>query len=155
MLTMWHPYNDWGFGNLRRTLSTMETLRREMGSLLGESAAAQRSDGQWDDWPSTSLDDKGDALVVKADVPGISEKEIEITVTGDTVTIRGKRDADVPKGYSVHRKERSSFTFARSYRLPAKVDSDKAQASVKNGILEMVLPKAAESQPRKITVKTN
>jgi len=154
MLTLWHPYSDWNFGNLRRALSAMEDLRREMGEFLGDAPRWRERDSEdaWGSWPRTYLRDVGDALVVKAEVPGLSEKELEITITGETVAIRGERKADAPEGYSVHRKERSGYKFSRSFLLPVKVNADKAAASVKNGVLELVLPKAPEAQPRKINV---
>lgn len=156
MLTMWHPYDDWGFGNLRRTLSTMEALRREMGSLLGEAPRWYGGDADTrGGLPASTFKDTGDNLVLKAEVPGLSEQDIEVTVTGDTVTVRGERKADTPEGYAVYRQERGAFKFAQSYVLPTKVDADKAQATVKNGVLELVLPKAAEAQPKRISVKSN
>jgi len=152
MLTMWHPYNDWGFGSLRRTLSTMEALRQEMGSFLSEAPRwyERQSDA---DLPPSTLTDKGETLVLKAEVPGLSEKDIEVTVTGDTVSIRGERQIEAPEGYQVYRRERGSYRFTQSYVLPTKVDSEKSHATVKNGVLELVLPKVAEAQPKKITVK--
>jgi len=154
MLTLWHPYGDWNFGNLRRTLSAMEELRREMGQFLGETPRWRERTGEdaWGSWPRAYLRDTGEALVVTAEVPGLSEKDVDITITGDTVAIRGERRADAPEGYSVHRKERSDYKFSRSFLLPVKVTPDKAEATVKNGVLELVLPKAPESQPKKITV---
>lgn len=157
MLSIWHPYSNWGFGNLRRTLSAMEELRQEMGSLLEDPTRRRDSsyDASYCDWPNTYLNDSGDNWVIQATVPGLSEKDIEVTVTADTVNLRGQRNAAVPEGYSAHRKERSSFSFSRSFLLPTKVDSEKARASVKNGVLELVLPKVAEAQPRRISVKAN
>jgi len=156
MLTMWHPYNEWGLGNLRRTLSTMEALRREMSSMLSEDSRWGESDeSPWDSAPHSTLEDKGEALVLLAEVPGLTEKDIEVTVTGDTISLRGERSTNVPEGYNVYRRERGAFKFCQSYVLPVKVDSEKAQATVTGGILQLVLPKAAEAQPRKITVKSN
>lgn len=154
MLTLWHPYTDWNFGNLRRTLSAMEELRREMGEFLGETPRWRERGGEdpWGTWPRSCLRDTGDSLVVKAEVPGLSEKDVEITITGDTVAIRGERKADSPEGYSVHRKERSTYKFSRSFLLPVKVNPEKGQATVKNGVLELVMPKAPEAQPKKIAV---
>lgn len=157
MLSIWNPYNDWGFGNIRRTLSAMDELRREMSSLLVEPSRRYESNfaENWQTWPNTCLRDEGEAFVVRAEVPGLSEKDIDVTVTGDTLSLHGERKADVPEGYTAHRKERSNFTFSRSFVLPTKVDAEKASATVKNGVLELTLPKAAEAQPRKIAVKAH
>lgn len=157
MLTLWHPYGNWNFGNLRRTFSAMEGLRREMGELLEEGQPWRGGGGEeyWGTWPKTCLRDAGETLVVRAEVPGLSEKDVDITVTGDTVAIRGERKLDTADGYSVHHKERSSYRFSRSFVLPAKVDADKAEATVKNGVLELVLPKVPEAQPKKIAVSAH
>jgi HSP20 family protein len=154
MLTLWHPYSDWNFGNVRRTLSAMEELRREMGEFLGETPRwrERAGDDPWATWPRSCLRDTGEALVINAEVPGLSDKDVEITLTGDTVAIRGERKADAPEGYSVHRKERSTYKFSRSFLLPVKTNPDKAEATVKNGVLELVLPKVPEAQPKKINV---
>lgn len=153
MLSLWNPYGEFGFGNLRRTLSVMDELHRQMGSLL--STAPHRDEDAYRGLPNTYFRDTGDQFVIRADVPGLSEKDVEVTITGDTLSIRGQRTLEVPEGYSVHRQERCEFRFSRSFNLPTKVDAEKAKATVKNGVFELVLPKAAEAQPRKISVKSN
>jgi HSP20 family protein len=158
MLTMWNPYHDWGFGSLRRTLAAMDALRREMNQALGNAdheEAAEPTETTWSGWPRSALRDAGDRLVVWAEVPGLSEKDLEVTVTANSVTIRGERKADAPPKYTVHRKERGNVSFSRSFFLPAKVDADHAEAKVTHGVLELSLPKAAEAQPRQIAVKAS
>jgi HSP20 family protein len=158
MLTMWNPYSDWGFGNLRRTLAAMDALRREMNQALGSAdreEAAEPSETAWGGWPRSAMRDAGDRLVVWAEVPGLAEKDLEVTVTANAVTIRGERKADAPANYTVHRKERSNVSFSRSFVLPAKVDADKAEARVTQGVLELSLPKVAEARPRQIAVKAS
>jgi HSP20 family protein len=134
----------------------MELLRREMGNLLGEPRGFEGNlnDG-WQRWPWSALQDTGEALVIRAEVPGLSENDLEITITGDTVSISGERNVDAPEGYTTHHKERSSFKFSRNFQLPTKVNSEQAEASVKNGILELTIPKASEAKPKKISVKAH
>jgi HSP20 family protein len=156
MLTLWNPYDDWGFGNLRRTLSVMDELRQQMGTLLDYGDRGSKGSREPNSsWPASNLTDQGDHLAVRAEVPGLSEKELEVSVTADTVAISGKRIAAVPSGYSAHRKERCDYQFSRSFLLPVKVNPDGARATVKNGVLELHLPKAEEAQPRKITIKAS
>ncbi|HEY8624224.1 MAG TPA: Hsp20/alpha crystallin family protein, partial [Casimicrobiaceae bacterium] len=62
------------------------------------------------------------------------------------------RKAEAPEGYTAHRRERQSFSFAQSYELPTRVDPEKVQASLKQGVLTLTLPKVAEAQPKKVTV---
>jgi len=99
-----------------------------------------------------SFEDDGSTFTLRADLPGLREKDFEISVAGDTLTLRGERKLEVPEGYSVHRRERREFSFAKSYQLPARVDAEKATASLKHGVLTLTLPKVAEAQPRQISV---
>jgi len=104
-------------------------------------------------WPLVNLFDTGEELVLKAEVPGLSEKDIRITGNQDVLTISGERKNEVPEGHSVHRQEREAVNFSRSFTFPCKVDLEKASAAVKDGILTVTLGKAAEAKPRQITVK--
>lgn len=153
MLTRFSDFNDWpsfGFADFGRNHTPHGQLRRELERLLGD---YERS---WSYAPQTSavtFDDDGTNFVLRADVPGLSENDFQINVAGNTLTLRGERKLDVPEGHTVHRRERSAFRFAKSYELPARVDGEKATATLKNGVLTLTLPKAAEAQPRQISVK--
>jgi HSP20 family protein len=68
------------------------------------------------------------------------------------VTVKAGRKVEAPEGYTAHRRERQSFSFTQSYELPTRVDPEKAQASLKQGVLTLSLPKVAEVQPKKVTV---
>lgn len=125
-----------------------------------------RMDGVFDDfdgrsttaiggYPHTNLYDTGSAFVLEADVPGLGDKDFELTLSQDVLTVSGKKKADAPEGYSVHRRERSSFEFSRSYALPAKVDPEKTQATLKDGVLTITLEKAPEVKPRQIAVRVS
>ena len=158
MLTMWNPYRDWGFGNLQRTLAAMDALRREMTHSLGSferEEGAEPAETTWGGWPRGALRDGGDHFLVWAEVPGLSEKDLDVSVTADSVTIRGERRAEAPEKYAVHRKERSSVSFSRSFMLPTKVDADRAEARITHGVLQLTLPKAADAQPKRIAVKAS
>lgn len=157
MPTLWNPYSGWGFSGLERALSTMDELRREMDEMLGEFGRSHPAElpSAWGTWPRSDLRDLGDHLEIWAEVPGLSEKDLEVSVTATSVVIGGERKADPPEGYTVHRKERGNIRFSRSFFLPAKVDPNLAEATVKHGVLELKLPKAAEAQPKRIAVKTS
>jgi HSP20 family protein len=151
MLTRFSDYSDWpsfGFADFGRPHAPHSQLRRELDRLFGD---FERSVGA----PSTAvtLEDDGSNFVMHADVPGLTENEFQISVAGNTVTLRGERKVEVPEGYSVHRRERSAVTFAKSFELPARVDADKVTATLKSGVLTLTLPKAADAQPRQISVK--
>jgi HSP20 family protein len=102
-----------------------------------------------------SFDDQGGAFVVRAELPGLSEKDLELTATATTLTLRGERKVEVPQGYSTHRSERTGYRFARTFELPSKVDSDRVEARLENGVLTVTLPKAPEAQPKQINVKAS
>jgi len=106
--------------------------------------------------PTVDVFEEGDDVVVKAELPGIKKEDIDVNLTGDTVTISGekkKEDKVEKKGY--YRMERSYGSFSRSLRMPAEVQSDKAKAKFKDGVLEIRVPKTEESRKKekKITVE--
>jgi HSP20 family protein len=95
-----------------------------------------------------------DDVIVKASIPGIKPEDLNISITGDTLNIRGeiKLEEEV-KEANYHMREMRSGSFTRSVLLPCKVVSDKAKADFENGILKLTLPKAEEIKPKTITVK--
>jgi HSP20 family protein len=126
------------------------SLRRELDRLFGDLERAPSFAAT--STPAVSFDDTGEALTLRAELPGLTEKEIDINVTGNTLTLKAARKTEAPEGYAAHRRERQSFSFAQSFELPARVDPEKVQASLKQGVLTLTLPKVAEAQPKKITV---
>ena len=156
MLTRWNE-----LGGLHRELSALNDLRSEMDRLLLDFErgwSEPRGESSWRGgaaWPRIALYDAGSELRLRAEVPGLSEKDLDITVEQSSLTIRGERSAEAPEGYSVHRQERGNRRFARSFTLPCRVDAERATADLKNGILEMKLPKVAEERPRQIQVRAS
>jgi HSP20 family protein len=142
---MFGSWNDF-----ERTFTAMDELRRtfERAYRDEEGFTFERSG-----WPRLSLWDEGSQLVLKADVPGLTEKDVQLQLTQDVLTVSGERRSDAPEGYSVHRQERLPARFSRSFTLPVKVDGAAITASLKDGVLTVTMPKAPESQPRQITVK--
>ena len=147
MLTRW--------SDLDRAFSMMDDLQRRMNRLFeGYDAgrwptSARATTGSW---PPINLYDAGDDLMIKALVPGLSEKDIQISGNQEVLTISGERKVDAPEGYSVHRQERGNVRFSRSFTFPCRLDMERASASVKDGVLTIKLAKAAEAKPRQITV---
>ncbi len=93
------------------------------------------------------------SFVVKAALPGVKPDDVQITVHGDTLTIRAESKAEeVKKGEHWHLRERKFGAFQRSVALATAVDSDKSQASFDNGVLTLTLPKAESAKPRQIKV---
>ena len=151
MLIRW---NDWGLGDLDRTLAEFDALRREMNRVF-EGDPRLRTQTRTPNaagWPRVGLYDQGSQLLVRAELPGVSEDDIQLTVDHGVLSLKGLRKTALPEGYSVHRQERSDYQFARSFTLPCKVDVEKTTAHMKHGLLTVTLPKAAEEQPRQIAV---
>ena len=138
-----------------RTFAVMDELQRRMNQLF-EGFETQRRPGlsvtPRGTWPPVNIYDSGDELRLQALIPGVSEKEISVTANQEVLTISGERKVAIPEGYSVHRQERGSVRFSRSFTLPCKCDTDRVSATVKNGVLTLKLAKAAEAKPRQITV---
>lgn len=95
-----------------------------------------------------------DDLIVKASIPGVKPEDINISISGDTLTLRGEiKEDEEYKGASYHIKELRHGSFSRIMTLPVKVDADKAKAEFENGMLRLTMPKAEEVKPKTITVK--
>lgn len=143
MLTGWTDFD--------RTFGSLDELRRRMEQLFeGVGLDAYRSLSVW---PPANLTDSGSKLILQAQVPGCSERDVEISVTQDGLSLSGTRKAEPPQGYSVLRRERPSLNFSRSFELPCKIEPSRVEATVKDGILTIVLPKAEEAQPKQIEIK--
>jgi HSP20 family protein len=145
-LTTWRPFRE------------VSRLRREMDRL-------------WDDYfgpgrrglqpmeaefaPAMDVKETADQVVVKAEVPGIDAKDINISVTGDVLTIKGEKKSErEEKEENYHVVERSYGSFARSITLPGAVDLDKIEAKYDKGVLTVTCPKKEEVKPKAIEIKT-
>jgi len=106
--------------------------------------------------PRVNLSETDKELHITAELPGVEEKDLDVSVTRDLLTIRGeKKHEHEEKGKDFHRIERSYGSFQRSIELPAEIDADRVQASFKQGVLNITLPKTerAQARTRRITVK--
>lgn len=104
--------------------------------------------------PQFDLTETSDAFRIQADVPGVNEKDIEISLTNNRLLITGKREsAQETKGETYYRAERAWGSFSRAFVLPAEVDANNIAAELKNGVLIVHLPKSGESMTKRIAVK--
>jgi HSP20 family protein len=104
--------------------------------------------------PPVDVEETPEGYVVKADLPGFDQKNIKVNVTGDTLTIRGERQqTSARKDGSLHRTERLFGSFERTFVLGAPVRSDQIQATYRDGVLEVRVPKAEEARSREIEVQ--
>jgi len=132
-------------------------LRREMDRLWEEffgpgRRALEPFTPMWA--PAVDVAESADKVTIKAEVPGIDVKDLEISLVGDLLTIKGEKKAEKEeKGESYHLVERSYGSFSRSIRLPAPVDPDKIEATYKDGVLTVTCPKKEEVKPKAIEIK--
>ena len=104
--------------------------------------------------PKVDVIDHDDKVIVKAELPGVEKKDLDVTMSDNTVTVKGSvsHEKEETKG-DYYRREMSSGTFSRTVALPAEVDADKADATYKDGVLELTLPKLAKAKRHKVNVK--
>lgn len=147
------------FDDFDRTFAMMDQLRRRMDRLFDDYEPRGREDVAERMWtgrfPRVSFTEDAGSLVLQADLPGLAEKDVQLTIHQDVLSLSGERRSDVPQGYVAHRQERAPVKFARSFTLPCKVDPEKSTATMKNGVLTVTLAKAAEAKPRQIAVRTH
>lgn len=104
--------------------------------------------------PAIEVFEKEDKYVVKAELPGLKEDDVDISVSDDTLTLKGEKKTEHEvKEEEHHWSERTYGSFLRTIRLPSDVETKKIEANYEDGMLEITLPKMAEVKPKKITVK--
>lgn len=135
---------------------------RELDSLQGDMnrlfdrffegrGANGRSARRW--IPAMDLAESDDHLVLRADLPGMTEKDVDIEIKDGVLTVSGERKAEhEEKGEGFHRVERAFGSFSRSLSLPDGVDPDTVDATFKEGVLEVRVPKPAESKPTRVQI---
>jgi len=137
-LMRWSPWQE------------LETINRQLARLLDDSGFGTDT-GAW--LPAVDIRETDDELRVLAELPGIEKKDVHVEVRDGVLTISGERryEKDV-KEENVHRSERAYGRFSRSFVLPAHVDADKVEARMRNGVLEVRLPKVESAKPKAITI---
>ncbi len=139
----------------RRGRNELARLHDEMDNLFdGFFRGLERPFTGYKAWPVIDVAEKGDAIVVRAEVPGCQPEDVEISVYGNTLTITGEKKESKEqneKGY--YHLESTYGSFRREVTLPADVDEDKIEAVCKNGVLSITLPKAEKTKAVKVKVK--
>jgi HSP20 family protein len=131
----------------------MDRLQREMNRLFAEYTPNQRRAAP--SYPALNAWSNENSLVITAEVPGVKSDDIDISVIGDTLTLTGmRRPDDAAEQVRYHRQERGYGKFTRTLQLPFPVDVDGVEATFKNGVLTINLPRAEEDKPRKINVRS-
>ena len=133
----------------------LERLSRQMDLITEGLTRGMRGTSIAGVFPLTNVTEDKDNYYVRAELPGVKADELDINVTGDSLSISGERKFSLEdENARYHRRERESGRFNRIINLPGQLDPDKVDAHCKNGILTVTLPKAEAAKPKQIAVKT-
>jgi HSP20 family protein len=138
----WDPFRD------------LVTLRDKMNRLFEDAVRGEEKDLITSSWaPAVDIYETENELVLAAEVPGVEEKDVEISVEDNTLSIRGERKFQKEtKEENYHRIERSYGSFYRSFTLPSYIDQEKIHAEHESGVLKVHMPKKPEVKPRKVRI---
>jgi HSP20 family protein len=149
-LTVWKPFRE-------MVPFDFEQMRREMDRLWDsffEGRGRRRGEEEAEWYPSLDVAETKNDIVVKAELPGMDQKDIDISLSNGVLTIKGqKKQEKEEKEENYHLIERSYGSFTRSIQLPGDVQSDKINATYKNGVLKVTLPKSEEAKKKEIKIK--
>lgn len=141
----WNPQND------------LDAIQKQMGNLFNFPFARYPEEdtglleGIWN--PAMDIYDSKDNIIVRVDIPGMKKEDIDISIHGSTLMIRGeKKESRDAKEEEYVRSERFYGSFNRAVSLPVPVDTAKVEAGYKNGVLELTLPKKEESKPKQLKI---
>jgi HSP20 family protein len=143
-IVRWEPYRD-----LRTTQREFDRLFKEAFSpMFGEGELSTRT------WaPPVDIYENENNIVLKADLPGVDPKDVEVRVEDSTLYLKGERKFEKEtKEENYHRVERSYGSFARSFSLPNSINAEKVKAEYKDGLLTLTLPKREEAKPKTIKI---
>lgn len=140
-------------------MQSLRSFQEEMNRLFNEffrSGPGEEAGWGLRTWtPPVDIYETDDALVLQAELPGVSKDEVSVEIQNNTLILRGERKHEVEvKEENYHRVERAYGAFQRSFVLPTMVDQEKAQATFKDGILELRLPKLESAKPKRIAISS-
>jgi HSP20 family protein len=149
--TQWDPFED-----LRSAQDELSQLNPMLAHALGlhgqRQGAAMGSRPAWA--PALDISERKDAYLITVELPGVKMDDLEITLEDGLLTIQGERHfAQDSSEQQFHRVERYSGAFRRAITLPAQVQAEQIEATVDNGVLQIVVPKMEEAKPKRIQVR--
>ena len=144
-IVRWEPFRD------------LLSLQERMNRLFDESYRTRQGEEDWalgGSWaPPVDIYEHDGNIVLKAEIPGIDPKDVDVRVENNTLTLKGERKIDNEvKKENYHRVERSYGAFTRSFTLPNVVDTTNIKAEYKDGVLRVTLPKREEAKPKSISI---
>ena len=145
-MTVWNPFREMENMLERYTQATGRGIdTNDIGADLGFAKWA----------PTVDIEESDDSYLIRADVPGVDKKDIDVRLDNGVLSITGEKkvEKETGKGSKQHRTERYCGSFSRRFTLPTTIKSDKVDASYKNGVLSLKIPKAEEAKPKAIEIK--
>ncbi len=144
---------NWPFDSLGTSFSELGRLRRDLDQLMGFRMGPDDGLTTAGVFPLLNVSQDHDNFYVRSEIPGLTLDELDVSVTGRSLTISGERKIPTEdQQVRYHRREREAGKFRRQLNLPSDVNSEKVQAKYRHGILMMVLPKAESAKPKKISI---
>jgi HSP20 family protein len=139
----WVPFFD-----MQKTLDEMDRILNAVGQPLGLRSVPRGT------FPAINVYDQGNTAVLMAEIPGVKAEDMELTVLGDSVTLKGERREDAAEGERYYRRERPVGSFVRTVTLPTEVNPDSVKAEYRDGVLTVRMDKVEEARARKVEIKS-
>lgn len=137
----------WNLTTNSNPFSQLRNLQREMNDLFSGFSFERNT------FPRVNIYDNGNTVKAIAEMPGLNKDEVHINVLGNHLSIEAEKKENFEvDGSQLHRKEIYSGKFIRSFNLPYEINSEHVKANLKNGVLEIILPRSEQSKPRKISI---
>jgi HSP20 family protein len=148
-----------GFANFgtvpfQRAFADFDALSREMDRWFAAPRRSPVPEAPLAQAVRVELDETPEAFLLRAEVPGLSREQLTLRVEDGILTLEGRREVNVPEGFSALRRERNALALSRRFHVPREVDAEKIEASLKHGVLSVTLPKTAAAKPRQIAIQT-
>ncbi len=142
-LVRWEPFRD------------LVGIQERLSRLLSESTGHASIDEAYGAWtPPVDIFEKGDHLVIRAEVPGVDKSDMDIRVENGVLQVHGVRKADPDIAEkTAYRRERAYGNFTRSFTLPTTMDASKVSAKYRDGVLEVTIPKVESAKPKKVHIE--
>lgn len=130
----------------------LESLHEGLSRMFSEPDLSRVSDS----FPHLNVWLSSDGLIIDAELPGVDPKDVDVSLVGDELILRGKVNVQEPRsGETFYQRERPSGEFSRTLQLPFRAEAGMAKASYKNGVLRLTVPRSEQEKPRKIAIEAS
>ena len=141
---------------LKSPFEELERMKTGLDKLLEKSLTSWPGGISTGVFPLTNITEDKEALYLRAELPGMKANDLDISITGNSISISGKREIPAEEeNAKYHRREREAGSFRRMIKLPVQIDTKQVNAKSVNGVLTIVMPKAENAKPKRIEVKAS